>query len=541
MLKRKNIWLSFIFMILLIITLNSNVYALSDKFSFLIDTIGIPRYNIYGEEINEEIYYTYNIFAYSTPNNLFNITSQQRFKNVNGVGKWIKEGGSYKGSGTRGEYYVLGRSYSGVLIYNVYFPVDSIPEVTPDKWNYISSKEAYDSWFNKDLYKYTEQLEYMKNADLLFDEINYSSNTINPYNLVSYRINANKIGLDKVILSSCATWKTNGVVKVNRRDSKGINKYAIFSVLPMAASADILSGIKVDDNVVIPKDSDNVKIPIQFSANAINLNAYADQKHIKEICSVIYIDGKEVARVSGSKTVYVDKYIDYTVSRDQYKSPTFYNIDFKVKSYLYTEFSVDGLLENTVEKVVKLKVEPKEIIPVKKISLNILKKTNNLDWVVSPLVHNIYTNNSNSQGIIEAGRYMAIKLKLNVNNSDIQNLNCYIDNEKIQNNIIACKERIVAIELPVDTDISNTIKSWNYLRDAKNNYFEIDFGEIGQRIVEPHTLKIEYTLSGSSYQNSIKFDSIDSYDKNINYIFDNGVMNKEEVLSEKSIEEWLNE
>lgn len=41
--------------------------AISSNFKFVIDTVGIPRYNALNEEISEEVYYTYNVFAYSNP------------------------------------------------------------------------------------------------------------------------------------------------------------------------------------------------------------------------------------------------------------------------------------------------------------------------------------------------------------------------------------------------------------------------------------------------------------------------------------------
>lgn len=70
-------------------------------------------------------------------------------------GKWLS-------GGKRGEYYLLGRGYSGQTVANVYFPVDGTPEVTPDKWNYVYTAGAYNSWMDKSKYKYEEQLNYMK-------------------------------------------------------------------------------------------------------------------------------------------------------------------------------------------------------------------------------------------------------------------------------------------------------------------------------------------------------------------------------------------
>jgi len=54
----------FVFLLIaIIILLGDKVFALSDNFLFIIDTVGIPRYNTYGHEISEEVYNAYNIFS----------------------------------------------------------------------------------------------------------------------------------------------------------------------------------------------------------------------------------------------------------------------------------------------------------------------------------------------------------------------------------------------------------------------------------------------------------------------------------------------
>ena len=52
------------------------------------------------------------------------------------------------------------------------------------------------------------------------------------------------------------------------------------------------------------------------------------------------------------------------------------------------------------------------------------------------------------------------------------------------------------------------------------NYFLIDFDEIGNRILNPNNLKIEYNGQVSE----ILFDTMDSFKYNINYIFENDIL-----------------
>lgn len=530
MIKLNFIFKTLVFSFLIFI-LNNKVYGISDEFKFVIDTIGIPRYNVYMEEINEDIYKTYNIFAYSSPQGLL-WHKDQRFKDVSNYGKWTKYNGPYVGYGERGEYYLLGTSYSGPVISNVYFPVDGFPGSTPNTWTFIALNEAYGSWLDTGKYKYTEQLEYMKNADLLFDEMNFATRTTNPYNLVSYGISVNKIGMNKMILDTASTWKTNGIVTGRRLANNGKIYTAIFATAPMAASADILSTLIVDNNFVINAEEDSITIPIKISAQAINLTNYANQKHIKEITSILYINNKEITRISGSKTVRVDKDIFFTVSRSDYNIPKTYPINIKVKSYLYTEFSIDGLMQNQTEKNIDLQVLEKQVIPINSIKAAVLEMEDS-NLVVRPLIHTTNTLNSDSHGIIEAGKYLVICLEKNI---DDVNVNCYINEIKQICETIYNDEKYIVYKIKIDENIPNTIKSWNFLRNETKNYFDINFKNIGERISNPNQLKVTNNLN---YTSIINFDTIDKFSENINYLFEKDVVNSDDVNKKIYFKDWI--
>lgn len=517
--------------ITLLIFFKSNVFGISDNFKFVIDTIGIPRYNVYMEEINEDIYYTYNVFVYSNPQNLL-WHGSQRFKCVPHLGKWTRYNGVYNGNGERGEYYLLGTSYSGSVISNVYFPADLFPETTPDKWVYLITNGAYESWLDKGRYKYNEQVEYMKNADLLFDEIDFKTRTTNSYNLIPYGINVNRIGTNKITLDTAPTWKTNGIATARRITNTGKIRNAIFAVAPMAANAEVISKLDVKDNVVINKNEDNIGIPITISAEALNLSNYAHEKHIKEIVSILYINNKEITRVSGNKTVKVDKNIVFTVARENYSIPNTYPLDIRVKSYLYTEFSIDGLMQHEIQKRINLQVVEKEVIPISKIELSVLEKENDT-LVVRPLVQTINTSNLNSQGIIEAGKYLLIKIEKNVS---ISNLKAYINNNEIDYEVIYQDEKYIVLKIHIDENLKSTIKSWNHLRDESQNYFDINFRDIGERVVEPNIIKI---VSNSNYEKILKFDTIDKFSRNINYALTEDVLNVNEIKRTNPLNDWI--
>lgn len=527
-------YIRIIMIILLLVTLKQVCFGISDDFKFVIDTIGVPRYNVLGDEINEEVYYTYNVFSYSNPVSISSRTSKQRFKEVHDKGKWTQNGGSYKGYGIRGEYDILGVDYSGNYIYNVYFPVDAIPETTPDNWNYINVNGALNSWNDNTKFKYNEQLEYMKNSNLLFDTINYANNTIDPYNLVEYNISANRIGLNKVVLNTAATWKTYGIVSVNRINNYGQVRYATLAVKPMAASANISSYIDVVEKIVLDENSDEINLKIDFGANAINLNNYAKKEHIKEIYSDLYINGKKLSSVIDTKTDNIRKSYIYKISRKDFETGT-YTLNISSNSHLYTEFYVDGLMRDKKEKNITIQISPKKVVPIKEIDVKVLEKQNN-NYYIRDFIETKYTREESSIGMIEKQKHIAINVKKGNIDFNNENLKIYIDDKNIDYNIINQTDKNLILDIKVPDDIKSSILGWETYRNNENNYFDIDFDNIGNRVHSCNKLIVEYNSNNKEYTNEILIDTIDSYKYNINYIFENNLINKKYNICK--LEDW---
>lgn len=518
------------FAVTTILIFNKYCYCISDNFKFIIDTIGIPEYNAMGDRINENIYYTYNIFVYSDPVEIGKRTNLQRFKIVNDNGKWIQ-----KDTLDKGEYYILGTNYSGGFVTNVYFPVDFVPETLPNNWMYIHNVSAIESWQDNSKYKYVEQLEYMKNSNLWFDKIDYENNTCNSYDLVEYDINANSIGLDKVVLENSATWKTYGSVSVNRKTNDNKVRYATFFVKPMSASADVKSKLEILDNIVINESDED--IDIMFGANAINLSDYAKEEHIKEINSQIYINDEKIDEISIAKSVSINKTVRYKISSDSFEGDKKV-LNIKVKSYLYTEFSVDGLMQDVMERNITIHKDisnEETIVPADNIFVKILERLDD-EYIVKDLIKTHITDISNSIGIVEKGRSLAVKIIGNCN-IDSNNINVYINGNKLKHDILNISENCMVIRVNIENNymILNTIVSWKYLRDLCNNYLNIQIQKIGNRIKKPNVVTIKV---GSDEYNFL-LDVIDNFIYNINYTFLDKIINIEQVNNKIRLEEWV--
>lgn len=507
------------------------VYAISDNFKFVIDTIGVPRYNACGKELNEEIYKAYNVFSYGIPEDLSS-SDGQRWKNSK-YGLWSRWQGAYNGSGIRGEYNLLGRDYSGNIINNYYFPVDALPETTPENWWYYYNPGAYASWQDPNKYKYIEQLEYMKSTKLLFNDISSRDNSDNPEKIKEYNVTASSIGLDKARLDVCSTWKTNGIIHTRRKIGSKI-RYAVFLTRPMAADANIKSVLGMNKNITMKAIENEVLVEINYGANIVNMTGYANKNHIKEIKSMLYINGEEVNNISGSKiSTLGGKYV-LKLSRDELAQEENNTIKILNKSYAHTEFAVDGLMQDEVEQILNVYVEKVNTIPLQIDDVKIVEKENDT-LVVRPLAQCKETIKEESLGISEAGRNVAIKLKKNISNIDLEDLTVYLDEEKLDNVDISLSKNgnNVLIRFKIPIYLNTSIYGWKSLREIYGNYFDISSEEIGKRVAEPHILEIKYVSEETGI--TMKFDTIDDYVTNLNYRYTEKTSEDNVV---KTLEEW---
>jgi len=526
--------------LLMIITLyivfvgTKKVYGITDNFKFVIDTIGIPRYNVYGKEINEEVYKAYNVFSYGWPEELGSNVGQ-RWKNSK-YGLWSKGIGAYNGYGVRGEYNLLGKDYSGNVINNYYFPVDTIPETTPEYWSYYSNPGALDSWNDKNKYKYIEQLEYMKNTNLMFNDISSRDNSDNPEKIKEYNITAKMIGLDKARLDVCSTWKTNGIIHA-RRKVNGQVRYAVFLTKPMAANANVKSNLAANDSFVLKEAEENIEIEISYGSNVVNMTGYAKENHIKEISSKLYINGKEVDKISGSKTVNVGTKYILKLSRDSLKEEQNNQIIVRNDSYAHTGFAVDGLMQDSAQKVINIFVEKEKVVPLKFSEIKVLEKQDK-SLVVRPLAQANVSKEEGSSGITEAGKYLVLKLKVHkkVSRDDLENIELKLDGVKINDFEIINNNlnEYLIIKFKVPNFIDSSIYGWKSLREAYGNYFNITEEEVGKRINKPHILEIKSKYQEFENVDVIKIDTIDDYITNINYTFEGSYGDSKDI----KLEEW---
>lgn len=532
----------------------SELFAISNEFENMINTFGIPKYNSNRDEINEDVYNVYKIFSYSAPERYSGTNPKQRWKDSK-YGLWNKSGGSYIGSGIRGEYMVLGKNYGGAVINNYYFPLDTISPTTPEQWSYYTNPGALESWSDYKAYRFDEQRDYMKQAKLMFNDLSSRDNADNPDKFKEYNITSNSIGLDKAKMDTSSTWKTRGVISVKfKRD--GMVRYAYFFTNPIAANANVKSNItNIKTDYKIDENSKDIVIPIEYNSEAINLTGYANKDHIKEIKSEIYINNEKVGEISGSKTTNVGNKYNFVVSRQTPNLSPNNKFVIRVDSYMYTEFAIDGVMKDSIQKTINVSVEPEKVEPIKAYSIRQIEK-DNLSMVVRPLAQTTVTSSTGSVGLVEAGRKLAVKLDLNVPVDDIKNQKIYIGKNNIDRTNLSIgsiipidiKEKLyseetnsILIDFEIPKKMTSTIYGWKSLREDNLSYFSVrQENNIGQRKDNPYILYIEYEYENVKYNYEILIDTTDDYISNNNYTIENQVINKQEISNAKPIQSWIN-
>ena len=105
-----------------------------------------------------------------------------------------------------------------------------------------------------------------------------------------------------------------------------------------------------------------------------------------------------------------------------------------------------------------------------------------------------------SIGVIEKERMMALKLNLHKDVEKIEEVEVYLENNKIDSKILYSNNNkyIIGFEVPKGTE--NTVNSWKYLREHTGNYLDVNFDDIGKRIKDPIDGKVKYKFNNKDYE-----------------------------------------
>ena len=161
----------------------------------MLEVMQIPITNQNSKQMNEEIFQKYQLFVYGSPEE---VKGNQSWKNVE-EGNWLK-------NGMNGEYWILGENFQGNEVHNPVFPYDMDLGMNPRYWPYVEIQGGEASWREMEKTSSPKQVEYMKTQML-------------SRNNTTYDFTAPEIGYTKTRVENVATWKTNGIIEVRKRDS----------------------------------------------------------------------------------------------------------------------------------------------------------------------------------------------------------------------------------------------------------------------------------------------------------------------------------
>ena len=402
----------FVSSILFFLILTTSVQAYSSGFEYMLNAMGIEQININGHLINEEIYEKYNIFVYGSPLNIK--SNKQRWKEYS-IGNWTLSGGAWKGVGVRGEYWILGEDYSGNLIHNEIFPDDYASGTSPLNWNYRLIKNAEESWNDTSKYQYELQHEYM-----LTQKLSRFG--------VTYDITALDIGLNKARVENYATWRSDGTIYTEKPGEGNVYWVATFSVPPMAGNAILNSVLETPNGLeyTIAKDSTQIEIPIEFGAKVEGLSEYAKSEHVKILESELKINNTTKDRISASQTIEILKNNTLVIDKNNYPNQEKIILELECNSFLATCFLNDPVMyaNKKCTIIVNLESEDEHRVPIvnDEVAPSIYScelKRITTDSRGREQEVGLYTSSKTKTKFICAGQVLKIEIKTSLNTSRV--------------------------------------------------------------------------------------------------------------------------
>lgn len=526
---------------LFFITINSYSYAYSNGFLYMVKAMNIETVNVSGLTLNEDIYNKYKLMVYGSP--LTVNSSSQRWKEVQS-GNWTYNGGAWNGSGVRGEYWILGEDYSGKLVHNEIFPDDYNSGTSPLDWKYRTIKGAEESWNN---YQYELQQEYM-----LTQKLSRFG--------VTYDITALDIGLDKAKVENYATWGSAGSIYTEKPGEGNIYWVATFSVKPMAGEAKVHSVLDLPNGYqyTIPKDESTIEIPLQFGAYVDGLSEYAKAEHIKLIEAELSVNGISKNIVSGVQTTNIKKPDSLIINKNDYIGQNKIVLELSCNSFMTTYFNGDTVLYDTKTVTVTINIEGEENhkvtierdteapsiydITIKRVSTDsrgeeidvdlYTSKRTNTKFICAGQVMKIEVTTSTDAGRVSfdfSGKESIRKLddltkkfewddpKARNEKTRYSSLNSLKQSYKLPRNLsLEYEDEFVKVfsgiyVIPYGT--TQTLHSWNSLRNESKNAFDIDESKLFTRCSNQYALVVKASNSRFSWTKSYGFDVAERWDE----------------------------
>lgn len=513
----------FLVLIVMFFIMAPTVYGYTDSFLYMVDAMGIERQNVNGFNINEYIYEKYKLIVYGDP--IVINASKQRWKEVNN-GNWLSDG-------KKGEYWILGEDYSGKVVHNELFPDDYNSGTSPLDWNYRVVKDAEESWNDTTLYMYDSQKEYM-----LTQKLSRFG--------VTYDLTALDIGLDKAKVENYATWGSAGSIYTEKPGEGNIYWAATFNVPPMASEAKLNSILNFPNGTeyTISKDEESIEIPYIFGAQIDGLSEYAKPEHIKIIESELKIDGIQHEVLSDSETIKISRNGSIIINKDDYNGVDKIVLKFESNSFASTYFLNDPVMYSGTEQNIIINIENEErikesivndenapriySIKVKRVSTDNYGKMQDVE---------LYTNKKTRGKFICAGQVIKIEVKTS---SDAQAVSFSFNglssistldettkkflwtDPKSRNEMLlysTLRELEKSYDLPrkmtlksqdenykifsatyvIPYETTQTLYSWNTLRNESKDAFKIDESKLFTRIRNPYRLVLKAgNYNGSS-------------------------------------------
>ncbi len=224
----------------------------------------------------------------------------------------------------------MGQNYQGKEVHNPVFPYDYDSGTNPLYWPYVEISGGVESWSDITKYQTQKQKEYMLSEHLWRNDTEYD-------------FTAPMIGLNKTRVENVATWQTNGVIEVRKKDANGVYWSATFYIKPMAADASLIANLNVDQGLSyhFSENGEDLLISVSYGANVENLSGYAEVDDIKQLRTELWVEGVSRDCTTVSKQTEVISTYLLTIPKSDLGSASQKQISIKCMAMLETCFQGD--------------------------------------------------------------------------------------------------------------------------------------------------------------------------------------------------------
>lgn len=377
---------------------------------------------------------------------------------------------------------------------------------------------------------------------------------------VTYDITASDIGLNKARVENYATWGSAGTIYTEKPGVGNVYWVATFSVPPMARDAKLTSILETPNGLeyTILKEQNEIEIPIEFGAVVDGLSEYAKAEHVKLLEAELKINGVSRDNINTTQNIKIIKNKTLVINKNDYQNQKSVTVELECNAILSTCFPDDPVMY--ASKKVNIIVNFENEITYRPTIVNDDEAPSIYSCTLKRITTDargreqevpLYTSNKTREQFICAGQVLKIEVRTSLNASKVyydfsgkQSIRTLDDLTKkfewdepsargIKTRYSSYRQLQKAYNFPVQLSLeeetetekifsgfyvipygtTQTLHSWNSLREISKNAFKIDESRLFTRKENPYRLVIKASSAKGTKTKTYPLDVAERWDE----------------------------